>query len=227
MPLHDWSVRHDWEKFQRSWQAALVRHIQPQLPSGQRVYIGPAPTMATELPPELPLPSAGKACHAGAAAKPVKTEPDEEIAVPMLEPLTRLYVATQDRLVAALEVIAPQHKDRGLSRAACLARYLAFLQDSVHLLLVDVHFRQTMFSFADRIAEELQIKQPASPPPMAISYRVGDPVASGGRQLGIWRHELRLGQPLPTMPLPVSATHVVAVDLEQTYKQATAEAHVF
>src|SRR5262245_42412556 len=119
MPLHDWTVRHDWEKFQRAWQAALVRHIQPQLLAGQRIYIGPAPTLTTELPPELPIPGKGQPPNQ-ASSKPFKGEPDDEIAVPMLEPLTRLYVAAQDRLVAALEVISPHHKDRGLSRAAYL-----------------------------------------------------------------------------------------------------------
>ena len=40
-------------------------------------------------------------------------------------------------------------------------------------------------SFADRIAEELQIRQSSCPPPIAVSYRVGELAATGGRILAI------------------------------------------
>ena len=50
----------------------------------------------------------------------------------------------------------------------------------------DVHTRPLKFSFADRIAAELGIEQPAYPAPFAVHYRVGESAPNGGRFLAIW-----------------------------------------
>jgi hypothetical protein len=107
-----------------------------------------------------------------------------------------------------------------------VTRYLGYLFEGVHLLLVDVHRRPIGFSFADRIAQELQIEQPACPAPLAVSYRVGEPAATGGRLLAIWRRPLAVGDPLPTLPLPLTVAVSIAVDLETTYLQAAADAYL-
>ena len=57
--------------------------------------------------------------------------------------------------------------------------------DGVHAVLIDVHRRPLAFSFADGTATELQIVQPSLPAPSAVSYRVGEPAAAGGRLLAI------------------------------------------
>jgi hypothetical protein len=59
-----------------------------------------------------------------------------------------------------------------------------------------------------------------------MSYRVGEPSPSGGRFLAIWRRPLAAGQPLPTMPLPLSVHLSVLVDLEVTYRRAAADAYL-
>ena len=103
------------------------------------------------------------------------------------------------------------------------ARYLL---EGVHLLLVDVHRRPTGFSFADRIAEEFQIRQPSVPPPLAVSYRVGEPAPAGGRILAIWCRPLTVGEPLPSATLPLTVEAAISVDLEQTYQRAVADAYL-
>ena len=96
----------------------------------------------------------------------------------------------QGRLIAAVEIISPRNKDRPAARSAYLARYLGYLIDGANLVVIDVHRRPGGFSFADQIAAGLQIEQPSVPPPMAVSYRVGEPAAAGGRLLAIWRRPL-------------------------------------
>ena len=96
-----------------------------------------------------------------------------------------MFVESRGRLVAAPELVSPRNKDRPVARAGYLACYVSYLLEGVHLLLVDVHRRPLGFSFADRIAEELQIRQPSCPPPLAVSYRVGEPQRPGGRILAI------------------------------------------
>jgi hypothetical protein len=44
--------------------------------------------------------------------------------------------------------------------------------------------------------------------------------------LAIWRRPLTAGQPLPTMPLPLTVHLSVPVDLERTYQQAANDAYL-
>jgi hypothetical protein len=113
-----------------------------------------------------------------AADGPQTEEPDQEIAVATLDPGKSLLVERAGRLVSAVELISPRNKDRPVARMAYLSRYVGYVIEGIHLLLVDVHPRPTGFSFADTIAEQLEISQPPSPPPFAVSYRVGEPAAS-------------------------------------------------
>ena len=130
------------------------------------------------------------------------------------------------QLIAAIELVSPRNKDRPVSRDTYLSRYLGYLLEGVHLLLVDVHRRPLGFSFADRIADELQLKRAPLAAPFAVSYRVGEPAATGGRLLGIWRRPLTAGQGLPRLSLWLTVQAAVQVDLEQTYVRAAADAYL-
>lgn len=236
MPLHDWTERGGWDGMHHLWITELLRWVKPRLPQGYRAYIGTAPLLAVGAPGERPgvavrqwhsEPRAQPETPNGStAAEPIELEPDIEIAVAAIDPGTALVVESQGRLVAAIELISPRNKDRPLARSAYVSRYLGYLLDGAHLLLVDVHRRPLDFSFADRIAEELQIEQPSCPPPLAVSYRVGEPAATGGRILAIWRRPLSIGEPFPVMPLPLNVDTAVSVDLEQTYSRAAEDAYV-
>lgn len=235
MPLHDWTDRSGWEGVHHLWITELLRWVKPRLPAGYRAYIGSLPTVAVGAPAERPdvgvrqwvgeqPPAANPA--PGQPGEGAAEKPDEEIAVAALDPSTSLYLESRGRLVAAVELVSPRNKDRPVARATYLARYLGYLLEGVHLLLVDVHRRPLTFSFADRIAEELHLVQPSCPPPLAISYRVGEPAATGGRLLAIWRRPLVMGAPLPCMVLPITVNVAVPIDLEQTYTRAAADAYL-
>ena len=233
MPLHEWTDRRGWEGVHHLWITELLRYVKPRLPAGYRAYIGSAPTVAVGAPVQKPDVSVRQWQDEVSAGKtrlatpgPSSDEPDEEVAVALLDPETSVFVESQGRLVAALELVSPRNKDRPIARAGYLARYVSYLMEGVHLLLVDVHRRPSGFSFADRIAEELQIPQPPSPPPSAVSYRVGEPAATGGRILAIWRRPLTVGGMLPSVTLPLTVEAAVSVDLEQTYQRAVEDAYL-
>ncbi|MFO0964544.1 MAG: DUF4058 family protein [Gemmataceae bacterium] len=232
MPLHDWNNRGGWDGVHHVWITELLRNIKPQLPPGLRAYIGTAPALTIGASLEKPdvsvrewtqdaaLPSTN-----GPAGKPAEA-PDEEIAVATLEPASGVYVALENRLIAAVELVSPRNKDRPASRDAYLARYLGYLLEGVHLLLVDVHRRPLGFSFPGRLAQEMSIQQPELPAPNAVSYRVGEAAAAGGRMLAIWRRTLTVGSPLPSVPLALSVETAVSVDLEKTYQRAAEDAYL-
>ncbi len=155
-------------------------------------------------------------------------EPDEETAIALatLDPATSLFVESKGTLIATIELVSPRNKDRLAAQAAYSARYVGYLLQGIHLLLVDVHRRPLSFSFADNLNKELELQRPSCPAPFAISYRVGEPAASGGRFLAFWRRPLTIGEPLPTLPLPLSVQASVAVDLEATYRKAAEAAYL-
>jgi hypothetical protein len=233
MPLHDWSETPGWEGVHNIWIVELLRWVKPRLPPDYRAYIGSSPTLVvgdlTERP-DVAVRQWQSAQQDDAAAPAPSAdgtpEPDEEVAAITLDPQTALYVMRRGRFVAAVELISPRNKDRPSARGVYLARYLGHLQEGAHLLLVDVHRRPLGFSFADALARELQITQPPCPPPLAVSYRVGEPAPAGGRFLAIWRRPLAVGQPLPTLPLPLGLSLAIPVDLEQTYNTAAADAYL-
>lgn len=235
MPLHEWCDREGWDGVHHLWITELLRWVKPRLPEGYRAYIGVAPTLAVGAPVERPDVGvrrwAEQVQPAGASAAPSASgtnvaEPDEEIAVATLDQGTAVFVEHQGRLVAAVELISPRNKDRPVARSTYVARYLSYLLEGAHLLLVDVHRRPLEFSFADEIARELQMSQPSLPAPCAMSYRVGEPAASGGRILGIWRRPLIVDQPLPVLPLPITLEIGIPIDLEATYVRAASDAYL-
>lgn len=235
MPLHDWTDRLGWDGVHQSWNVELLRWIKPRLPQGYRAYLGTAPALAIGLPMQHPdvhvrswLPTSAEAPASGVSQGEgdAAGEPDEEVAVLALDPQLAVQVTQDERLVAAIELISPRNKDRPEAREAYRNRYLGYLLNGVHLLLVDVHRRPLAFSFADALAASLGVTKPTLPAPFAISYRVGDPAASGGRLLGTWPRSLSVGAALPDIPLALTPDRKVIVGLEPTYMAAAADAYL-
>ncbi len=238
MPLHDWSALPGWDGVHQVWIVELLYCIKPRLPSGYRAYIGTTPTFAIGAPAEQrpdvgvrdwPGPDDSRSASAGeadAGAGDPAEEPDEEVAVGTITGDTALLVEQQGRLIAAIELVSPRNKDRPSACTAYTSAYAGYLLRGVHLLLVDVHRRPVSFSFADRIAEELELEQPVCPAPFAVTYRVGEVAPGGGRFLALWRRQLVVGSPLPAMWLPLSVRESVPVDLEGTYQRASEAAYL-
>jgi hypothetical protein len=237
MPLHDWTDRFGWDGLHLIWIVQLLHWVKPRLPAGYRAYVGTVPTVAVGAPDERPdvsvrqwpeqeRPPAVADANGPPASDTESPEPDVEVALASLEPASTMFVERAGLLVAAVELISPRNKDRPMARATYLARYAGYLLQGVNLLLVDVHRRPLAFSFADGIARELGLKEPELPAPLAVSYRVGEPAATGGRLLAIWRRALEPGAPLPTLPLALNVQTAVQVDLETTYMRAAADAYL-
>ena len=234
MPLHDWAELSGWEGVHLLWMSELLRDVKAKLPAGFRAYLGAGPALAVGVPATRAKPDVAVRTHGStdapaprhASGAPVP-EPDMEVAVATLDPDPALLVEREGRLVAAVELVSPRNKDRPVARTAYLTRYVGYLIEGVHLMLVDVHRKPAGFSFPDGVAQELRLEgQPPMPPPCAVSYRVGEPAASGGRLLAVWRRTLSPGAALPAMPLPLTVEAAVAIDLETTYQRAASDAYL-
>ncbi|MCI0458445.1 MAG: DUF4058 family protein [Gemmataceae bacterium] len=227
MPLHDWKDERGWDGVHLLWLAQLLDWIQPRLPPGFRAYVGSVPALTLEAgngKPDVTVrgwrsPPSDAAPSGSAALVPDR----ETVATFTLDPQRAIHVDWHGQLIAALEVVSPRNKDRLDAKARYTRRYLGYLRQGVHLMLLDVFSQPVGFSFADAISDDLGLGEPATPPPHAISYRVGGPVPRDeemGTQVALWRRLLQVGQPLPELPLALDEDKVVIVDLETTYHQA-------
>jgi hypothetical protein len=234
MPLHDWNEWKSWDGVHHLWITELFRSIKPRLPEGYRAYIGSAPLLAVDEPegtpdvsvrshpaPRVPPPEA----RPGSENDP-GVEPDQEVAVASISPTRSIFISREGWLVAAVELVSPRNKDRPSARTFYTSRYASYLIGGIHLVLIDVHPRPYAFSFADAIAQELQMNRPRCPSPLAIAYRVGEPLPEGGSLLGIWQRNLQAGAALPSLPLPLSVHDSVPLDLERSYSQAASELYL-
>jgi hypothetical protein len=231
MPLHDWGDDRSWDSMHLLWLNQLLDWVQPLMPEGFRAYLGSVPALTVDAtngrpdlsvrswsPPSVPpAPSRGETSVAG---------PDQEgVATFTLDPQRAIHIDFHGQLVAALELTSPRNKDRPGARARYLGRYVGYLRQGVHLLLIDVLPRPAGFSFADAIAADLGYAQPPYPPPCAVSYRVDEPVPEG-TLLALWGRALHVGQPLPSIPLALDTHQAVPIDLELTYQQAARRAYL-
>lgn len=226
MPLHDWKDERGWDGVHLLWLAQLLDWIQPRLPPGFRAYVGSVPALTLEAANGKPdvtvrgwqvnLSDAGMS---GATLSPDR----ETVATFTLDPHRAIHVDWHGQLIAAVEVVSPRNKDRLDSQARYTRRYLGYLRQGVHLMLIDVFAHPAGFSFADALSDDLGLGEPAIPPPQAISYRVGGPVPRDenmGTQIALWRRRLQVGQRLPELPLPLDDEQAVVIDLETTYHEA-------
>ena len=163
----------------------------------------------------LPMPAAGVA---------LAVAPDREAVAAFTPDGQRaLHVDWHGQLIAAVELVSPRNKDRLDAKERYARRYLGYLRQGVHLVLVNVFAQPAGFSFADEVSADLGLGEPPTPPPFAVSYRVGAPVPLGdamGTPVAVWRRPLAAGRPLPELPLALDEDVAIVLGLEETYHQA-------
>jgi hypothetical protein len=224
MPLHDWRDERGWDGVHLLWLTQLLDWIQPRLPEGYRAYVGAVPALTLEAGGGRP-----DVTVRGWQERPAVTPsgavlaPDREaVATFTLDAQRALHVDWHGQLVAAIELVSPRNKDRLDSQARYARRYLSYLRQGIHLMLVDVFARPAGFSFADAISADLGLGEEALASPHAVSYRVGASVPNGdamGTAVAIWSRSLVVSQTLPELPLALDGEAVV-IDLEATYTEA-------
>jgi hypothetical protein len=234
MPLHDWTDDRGWDSVHPFWLAYLVEWVQPRLPEGFKAFLGGVPALTVGSAngrPDVSVRQWGPPKpDAETATETAVLEPDQELSVAIrLDPQRALHIDFHGQLVAAVELVSPRNKDRADAKETYANRYLGYLRLGVHLLLVDVLPRPRGFSFADALTTGLGADLPPMPAPFAAAYRVGEAVPVGdemGTLVGVWRRSLEVGQPLPTLPLPLNVHQAVSIDLEHTYQRAAERAYL-
>ena len=151
------------------------------------------------------------------AASPALLLDTDELTPPEYE--VRVYEARYDRrLVAAVELVGPRNKDRPDSREAFVSKCHALLAQGVCVVIVDPVTEWSANLYAE-LARRLGGSTPATAGAgtYAVSCR---PYHTRGRyRVEAWEHALSVRAPLPTLPLWISDTQYVALELERTYEE--------
>jgi hypothetical protein len=234
MPLHDWKDERGWDGVHLLWLSELVRWLRPRLPDDFRAYVGSVPTLTVESTngrpnlqvrrwqPEPPGP--------GPEAAASLLEPDlQGVATFTFDPHRAIHIDHHGSLAAAIEVVSPRNKDRREAKEAYASRYLGYLRQGVHLLLLDLLPRPVGFSFLDVLGAALGLAIPGTPAPFAVSFRIGDPIPTENAEspvIGVWHRALQTGQSLPVLPLILTSRQHLMIDLEQSYHAACEQAYL-
>ncbi|HZW33648.1 MAG TPA: hypothetical protein VFF52_23205 [Isosphaeraceae bacterium] len=148
----------------------------------------------------------------------VAPAPTQTIPLPILTDVVEVLVFDREggpRLAGAIELVSPANKDRADDRDAFLTKCAAYLQQGLGLAFVDVVTSRR----ADLHGELLtrfgaEATRPLDAELVATSYRPVD--RDGQPSLEIWLESVKVGEPLPSLPLWLRGSLCLHVDLDAT-----------
>ncbi len=210
----------------------IVQHLRKMLPagyvagprvhSGSQIEIDVAAFEKDESPP-ISGTTEGNGGVATAVWAPARPSLAVETSLPDFDEYeVRIYDARRGRhLVAAIEIVSPGNKDRPEHRNAFVGKCAALLQRGVAVSIVDLVTIRQFNLYAEVLAFVGHSDPTLSDPPPPIYATSCRWVKKEKRTiLEAWAHVLTVGEPLPTLPLWLTADLVIPLDLEQSYEQA-------
>lgn len=133
----------------------------------------------------------------------------------------RIYDSRRKRhLVAAIEIVSPSNKDRPESRSTFVAKVATLLRQGICVSIVDIvstldfNLYADLLSFVDGVDPAL-----GNDPPPLYAATIRTRLADQRRMMDTWYHPLAIGQSLPTLPIWLTATHAISLDLEASYEE--------
>jgi hypothetical protein len=222
-----------WPGFFASWAARLADWLNRCLPAHYFAEIRfQSGVRLLDDAPVLEAMSQGYSYHQGGtatlvAAKPY-APPAAAFAVPVAFPdsMEVQVFATEGgvTLVAAVELVSPGNKDRPEARRAFAAKCWTYLQQGIGLVVVDIvtsrsgNLHNELMDLMER-EERFRL---AAEGLYAAAYRpcrVRKQERNEDR-IEVWPSDVRVGQPLPLLPLPLDKGQFVPLELEAAYEEA-------
>ena len=213
-----------WEELHGGWPYVMALRLNDLLPpeyrSGVKIHLG---TLVEVDVGAFELDNHGAVADdatdpalAWEAAAPTLLLDTDELTPPEYE--VRVYdISESRRLVAAVEIVSPRNKDRSDAREAFVSKCHALLQQQVCVVIVDPVTTRSANLYAD-LAERIGAVPPtkAKESPCAVSCRSF--YYRDRHRVEAWEHPLAVGSPLPTLPLWISDSRYVPLELERTYE---------
>ena len=221
---------HSWDELHGGWPMMIVQELSEVLPepylAAPGVHLGTLYEVAvgTYRRPlaeadDLDLSKGGAAIATYAPPKPTLTSepqlPDQDVYE------VRIYDSRRNRhLVAAIEIVSPSNKDRPENRATLVAKAATLLKNNICVSIVDVVSTFDFNLYADLMCflNDFDPALESEPSPMYAStlrMRYED----RRRMMDHWYHRLVIGEPLPTLPIWLTETRAISLNLESSYQE--------
>jgi hypothetical protein len=223
--------RADWQSFHHRWANAIANTLDRILPERffTRVEVNVGMDAGADVTEEEIYDSAELNGAGGTAVETVA--PPRQMVIPAVYPAD-CSVEIRDshrgaRLVAIVELVSPANKDRPDRRRAFAVKSLAYLENGVGLIIIDVVI-ESLFNLHNEMMRVLSVGSPFLMPDDPPIYAVGyQPEFEDERsQIVAWPHVLKIGGTLPTVPLYLRGTGCISLDLEATYMETRKLARV-
>lgn len=211
-----------WEGFHHAWATMIANYLNGDvLP--KEYYAEPEITIGPEL--EVDVATMESAFPEKGSRTVVLAQPKPKFAMKVdfsrLDGIEiRVYkdLGGSD-LCAAIELVSPANKDRAGSRQTFAAKCAGYLQHGIGLMIVDVVTSRSG-NLCEELREVLEVKDQRSnwksPTKLyAVSYRAA--TFRKEPRVEVWPEAIRLGKPLPELPLWLSNDLFVSVNLEESY----------
>jgi hypothetical protein len=240
MPLRDHfhpplDKHRSWDELHGMWPAEIVRLVRPLLPEGYiigpNVHLGSLVEIDVGTFEDDAVLMGSADTGNGGVATAAWAPPAPSVAVTIEPPGDTYEVRVYDlhrarQLVAAVEIVSPSNKDRPSSREKFVGKCAAMLRAGVSVSVVDVDTDRHANLYAELMGL-LGASDPtlgAEPPGIYASTCRLDLSPAGQRtRLQTWSRPLAVGQPLPTLPLWLTADLAIPLDLEASYERACAD----
>lgn len=223
-PLDD--ERH-WEGFHATWPVMTVACLRRRLPRGYfaepRVHSGASAEIDITTFEKDNAPT-GKGEGGVATATWAPPRPTFSVATELpAQDVYEVQVFDQKRhcrLVAAVEIVSPASKDRPDHREAFITKCAALLRERVSVAIVDIVTTRSQNLYVELLGRLgcSDSRLSANIPLYVAACRLTN--ADRQWRLETWAEPLKLGQPLPQMPLWLADNLAVPLELEESYEQS-------
>ena len=232
------SVRRHWHAFHNAWATYISSDLNQRLPEGYfaeanvqfgiEIDVATFEEAGTEAPPQTAsskdiddLPTASSTGWSVPA-------PTHTIPIAILTDTVEVLVFNREAgptLAGAIELVSPANKDRPAHRDAFVSKCVAYLQQGVGLVVVDI-VTDRRANLHDGLLTRLHASGvgPWEAELYVVAYR---PVQHAGQpSLDMWQVPIAVGRALPTMPLWLRGHLCFSVDLEATYNRTCREQRI-
>jgi hypothetical protein len=214
------------------WPATMVQRLVPLLPENYtaepRVHLGSYFEIDVcayeDDEPKKPWFSSAEESGGVAMATRVTPEPTLTVDADLAEQYEyEVLVYDQSRgrhLVAAVEIVSPENKDRPENRRAFVIKCAALLQQGVCVSMVDLVTTRNFNLYTDLLAllnQSDPALTPKPPPVYAVTCRYRK--SNRTLKLDCWAHPLAVGRPLPDLPIWLSDEFHVSLELDASYEE--------
>lgn len=238
MPLRDHfhapiSKRSSWEGFHGLWPGIIVQQLVEQLPDNfvaePRVHLGSYYEINVcafeqdDAEKEPGTSSANLWNVRNPTATQTLTTPvltfDAEFPEQYAYEVLVYDLERERRLGAAIEIVCPANKDRPESRQLFVSKCYNLLRKDVCLSIVDL-VTNRQFNLYSQLLDLLNCNDPRlneAEPIYAATCRKR--LSDGQTKLDTWSHPLAVGKHLPALPVWLSETQAIALELESSYEE--------